>query len=263
MPEARPANIPRPSPFTNLLDLAKTLQFAWFSGHVVVLLTSLFYFVSFRSKSQFHNGLYRLTYLGVLESFSIIIYQQHFKAKNQTLSIKALAQDENVMYFAIALLWLLTPRFTLTMIPFIIFSTFHFLTYMKSVLLPQVLQWNDENRYVALITKFIRENNDKSMVWSGSAELLCLIAVIFRALLWYPKSWLVLIIYSTFIKVRYEKSAYMRNCVKKWEVRADGIVSSPSLPSSLKSGYVKFKETIKQLNKYKLLGGSTVPEKKQ
>ncbi|SCU83469.1 LAME_0C05292g1_1 [Lachancea meyersii CBS 8951] len=258
--------VPRHFQVSKFLSLAQTSQFAWFGGHLVVLTCAFLYMLTFRRGTlHLHNTLYRVLYLGVIESFGIIIYQQHFKHRGQpsgatgtngpapTLA-QLLLRDDNSMYVAIAVMWFLTPRLTLTMIPYVVFSFFHFLTYLKSVLLPQVFEIGPNSRLTVLIDNFIRENNDRSMVWSSFSELVCVAVVLVRALLWYPRSWIVALVYCLFIKIRYETSPYTRSGVKRWEVRLDGLMSHSGVPAAIKNAYVHFKNNVRQLRKYNLSG---------
>ncbi|SCU99949.1 LANO_0F04478g1_1 [Lachancea nothofagi CBS 11611] len=258
--------VPRHFQVSKFLELLKTSQFAWFAGHLVVLTCAIFYFLTFRGgASGLHNSLYRVLYLGVIESFGIIIYQQHFKHRSQASGTagaagptptipQLLLRDDNSMYVAIALMWFLTPRLTVTMVPYVVFSFFHFLTYLKSVILPQVFEIGPDSRLSTIIDRFIRENNDRSMVWSSFSELVCVIVVLVRALLWYPRSWIVAVVYCLFIKIRYETSPYTRSGIKRWEVRLDGLMSHPGVPVALKNGYVHFKNNVRELRKYNLSG---------
>ncbi|CAR30383.1 nucleoporin POM33 [Lachancea thermotolerans CBS 6340] len=262
--------VPRHFQVSRFLELLKTSQFAWFAGHLVALASAFLYLVTFRGGSSgAHNTFYRVLYLGVIESFGIIIYQQHFKRGTPAAGassagprppvLQLILRDDNALYVALAFMWLLTPRLSLTMFPYVVFSFFHFLTYLKSVILPQVFEIGAKSRLVMAIDKFVRENSDRSMVWSSFSELVCLALVLMRALLWYPKSWITAIVYCLFIKIRYETSPYMKSGVKKWEVRLDGLVSHPQVPAALKNGYVLFKNNIRELRKYNLSG--TAPPK--
>lgn len=233
------------------LELVKTLQFAWFGGHCLVLFTSLLYFLAARKNIKTHDALYRIFYTCVLETFSIIVYQQHFKGRN--VNINRFITDDNFIYALITLFWLLTPRFTFTMIPFIIFSLFHFLTYIHSVLLPTIFHFEEKDPYVQLISEFVRNNRDQSLVWSSNSEIFCFIIVTLRAISWKQRSWTTFIVYGLFIKLRYEKSKYMRNCIRKWEVRVDGLVSHPSVPSQLKYLYATLKRQLDNFGTIQLL----------
>ncbi|AAS53484.1 AFR113Wp [Eremothecium gossypii ATCC 10895] len=240
-------------PLQRFAGLVKTLQFAWFAGHVVVLLTASMYLLGVRGSSDFHQVVYSLLYLGVLESFGIIVYQQHFNLagkQGRGRSLQEFVHDENFLYCMLAAMWLLTPRFAATVPPFAIFSSFHALTYLKGVLLPVVFRAEENNSYMRLISGFLRDNHDKSLSWSCNSELACFLVVFLRALACRRRSWIVLALYSLFIKARYEKSANMRAVVRKWEVRADGVVSHPRIPAQLKRAYAKSKMQINRLGSF-------------
>ncbi|SCV04066.1 LAMI_0H13146g1_1 [Lachancea mirantina] len=248
--------------FSKLSDLVKTSQFAWFAGHVVVLFCSLLYAMTAfrRGNSGLHNVLYRMAYVGVIESFGIILYQQHLGRGNGTKApLQSLLREDNVLYVILAVMWLLTPRLTITLVPYVVFSLFHVLTYVKSVVLPQLSEQGQPSRLKGPIDNFVRENNGKSMLWVSFAELVCLLLVLVRALLCYRSSWLVLLVFSAFIKIRYETSPHMRSCVKKWEVHVDGLVSHPQVPARVKGFYVRMKNQIRCLNKYSIARGSSAP----
>lgn len=233
-----------------LIELAQTLQFSWFVGHSIVILSSLFYGLTGR------EWLYRLTYLGVLESFGIITYQ-HFwlkpKSKDTELNMVNLLQNENVLYFTLSLLWFLTPSFTFTLLPYSIFALFHALNYLKNTLLPQVFNMTLENsKVVVFINKFINDYNERCMHWVGTSELSLLLILILRILAWYPRSLIVIVLYSVFIKLRYENSKYMKTAFAQWRVRLDGVFAHPSIPPQVKLWYSKGKMALVNLSKYSL-----------
>ncbi|EDO17971.1 hypothetical protein Kpol_1054p18 [Vanderwaltozyma polyspora DSM 70294] len=232
------------------VELAKTLQFSWFAGHAVVILCSIFYILTA------NEILYRLAIIGVLQSFGIITYQHfHLKPKSNetTINLVNLLQNENVLYFSLALVWLVTPRFTYSLVPYVIFSLFHSINYMKNVLLPQVFGMTSEtSKVVARMDKFVTDYNDKCMHWVGSSELSLLVLVILRTILFYPKSLIMLIVYSLFIKIRYENSKYMKTIFAQWRVRLDGVFSHPSIPPQIKLWYSKGKLALINLSKYSI-----------
>ncbi|AMD21883.1 HFR028Wp [Eremothecium sinecaudum] len=264
-PQKQKEKGPAGGQLVRLTDLVKTLQFAWFAGHLTVLVMGSLYILSVRGSSRFHQALYSLLYLGVLESFGIIVYQHHYNAGSKQpgkgFTITELIQDENFLYCLLAMLWLFTPRFLWTVPPFFIFSLFHALTYIKNVILPVVFQADDKNSLVQLISRFLRENHDKSLSWSCTSELLCYVVVIFRALAFRPSSWIVFVLYSIFIKARYERSANMKTVVRKWEARVDGLVSHPQVPPALKRIYASSKMYISKLGNYAITRQSVPPSK--
>lgn len=275
---SRPANNQAPSNLPardkslvqRFMAVAKSLQFAWFTGHSVVLISSILYLLKM---SEFY---YRLAYLGVIESFGIIIYQQFF-TRNEPLqtqdaaatkaSIKSrvagLLKSEDVLYLVLANFWLFTPRFSFSLIPFFAFAVFHVLIYVEKVLLPKVfhLSSKDSSKILSFIDKFVVQYNDLCMHWVGTAELLIFILVLFRAILCFRRSWIILVVYAIFIKLRYENSKYMKAAFAQWRVRMDGIISHPSIPPFVKRAYNAIKMSLVRLSEYRLSGAPQVTKK--
>lgn len=241
------------SAFKKFIRLSRTLQFAWFVGHVTTLVASMLCFMST------NQALYRMAWLGVIESFGIITYQ-HYASQSKAssdqkkgITPQALLQNGDVLYFLLALMWFITPKFTLALVPYAFFSLFHVLIYLKSILLPEVFGLTAENsKAVSLITRFVRNFNERCMYWVGSMELNLFLFLALRALLWYPRSWIILLAYTLFIKIRFENSKYMQATFAQWRVRFDGAVSHPSIPPVLKRGYGKFKSMLIQISQFRL-----------
>lgn len=242
----------QPTALSKLLSLSKTLQFAWFTGHVVTLTSTIFFLLSM------NPVLYRVAWLGVIESFGIITYQ-HYTSKmpstggQKSVTPQALLQNGDVVYFLLALLWFFTPMFTLSLLPYAIFSLFHVLIYFKGILLPEVFGLNPENsKMVTFITNFVRSFNEKSMYLVGSIELNLFVLLLVRALFWYPRSWIILVAYTLFVKIRYENSKYMQATFAQWRVRFDGAMSHPSVPPMIKRVYGKIKSLLIQVAQVRL-----------
>lgn len=240
---------PQTTPTERFLKLANSLQFIWFAGHLVVILSTPLYLFTF---SDF---LYRTIYVAVLESFGIILYQQYY-LKTHSISIQAiknsLFNDENFFYFILASIWLFLPQSSITILPYFIFSLFHGLRYLETVFLPKVFLFNETNSWIVRIKNFSKDYNERCMYWVASIELLIFVQCIFKALLWYRNSWIGLVIYSFFIKVRYENSKYLTSVFSQWRVRLDGIISHPSMPPAVKRSYNTLKLKIVQISKYQL-----------
>ena len=87
-----------------LLQIIKTLQFAWFAGHVVLLLSTLRYSVSFLtfSRSGTINFCYRSAFFSAAVTYGIVVFKAY---KSRTRSGRAvrfgdMIWDENVQYFS-------------------------------------------------------------------------------------------------------------------------------------------------------------------
>lgn len=234
---------------------ANTLQGAWFLGHMVTLIASVAYPLTLDEQY------YRLAYFSILESFGIIIYQHFFVQpvpKENKLTFKSLIQNENVLYFALALLWFFTPIIGTSLLPFTIFSFFHALSYMDNTFLPKVCGFTKENsKLLAKMSQLIANYKDRSMYWVANIELSILSDLFRRALLWYPGSWINLVLYTLFIKIRYENSKYMQSSCTQWKTRTDNIFNHRFVPTIAKQLYNSFQSIVIKLSHYQLSNPTT------
>ena len=152
-------------------------------------------------------------------------------------------------------MWLLTPVFSLSLVPYILFSIFHYLTYLQNTLLPKVLTQTkdasgkiEENKIIGMIGRFNAKYNERCMFWVASTELLIEIILILRAIAFYRRSWIMFALFSLFIKIRYELSKYTKTAFAKWRVRMDGIISHPSVPPKIKEIYNLIKTKLIHLS---------------
>ncbi|SAM03605.1 hypothetical protein [Absidia glauca] len=107
-----------PSPNQSLVErvslLAQSLQFPWFVGHVLTLLGSFFYILSFFSNAK----AYKIAYLGALVSYGVVIYKTHGFPKFNAAYAQRLVTDENVQYFFLAAYNFFSDPVEVTLIPF-------------------------------------------------------------------------------------------------------------------------------------------------
>lgn len=88
-----------------LLALAQTLQFAWFCGHVTLLLCTLRYglsYITFNYYSTWAQFSYRTAFVAAAATYGIVVYKA-WRAKARAgkggqQAIVSLAADENVLY---------------------------------------------------------------------------------------------------------------------------------------------------------------------
>lgn len=97
-----PASLPLQQ---RLLALAQTLQFAWFAGHVVLLLSALRFglsYITFNFNSGWANFTYRLAFIAAAATYGIVVYKGYRARARQgkTGSPITLLADENVQYLS-------------------------------------------------------------------------------------------------------------------------------------------------------------------
>jgi hypothetical protein len=88
-----------------LIQLAQTLQFAWFAGHVTLLLCTLRYALSaafFQFSSGWAQFSYRTAFIAASATYGIVVYKS-FRARQKAgkpVSPLSFATDENVQYLS-------------------------------------------------------------------------------------------------------------------------------------------------------------------
>lgn len=224
-------------PKQDLNATVRTLQFAWFVGHVITVVSSLLLLLStvglFRRSARFW---YKAALVGVVESFGVLNYQL---VKKNGANIKVLLRDDNVQYFFLGVaLLVLRPYVLLTLSTFFLFSVFHVLLYTKHFLLPAL---DMENSPLSTkIGNFVTANNNQLIQLASLLELYTLAWLLVRTLSFRKRSLSPLLVYIVFIKLRFEKSAFTRRYFKLFELRVEDAVNGFGNPA-VKDLWVKVK----------------------
>lgn len=101
---------PPPSNLTlqeRVMRLAQTLQFAWFIGHVSLLLCTLRYglsYITFNYYSRWARFSYRTAFIAAAVTYGIVVYKGYRARMRQgkPTGVVALLTDENVQYLGMA-----------------------------------------------------------------------------------------------------------------------------------------------------------------
>lgn len=264
-----------------LKKLAQTLQFTWFVGHLSVVLSVISYFssyLSFNFYSPMATFSYRSAFFSAAVTYGIVVYKA-FRARTRpkgrlTLSPLVIISDENVQYLGIALVWLWSRQYSIAMLPFGIYSIFHIATYTRSILVP-TFQAGSSNGTTSppksstisdSIGVFVKKYYDTSMRLVASLEI-SLWCRIFMSVISFTKgSWILMIIYTIFLRARYTQSSFVQDQFRNYEARIDSLVGAQSIPptarqawNTLKNGLRTFHDAT-SLNKF--VGGASSTTRK-
>jgi len=88
-----------------LIHLASTLQFAWFCGHLTLLVSTVRYalsYITFHANSKWATFSYRTAFLAVVVTYGIVVYKAYRARMRQGKqgSPVAMLADENVQYLS-------------------------------------------------------------------------------------------------------------------------------------------------------------------
>ena len=119
------------------------------------------------------------------------------------------------------------------------------------------------------IGKFVKEYYDASMTLVASLELFLWFRVLFSAIIFTKGSWILLTIYTVFVRARYSQSSFVQGAISQGGARVDALVSGQGTPPAVRQGWDTVKGLLRQateateLRRY--VGGQqgAVPKKAQ
>ncbi|KAI1103934.1 hypothetical protein F4804DRAFT_308578 [Jackrogersella minutella] len=278
-----------PPPSANLplgervLALAQTLQFAWFSGHLVLLLCIFRYslsFITFNYTTSTARFTYRTAFVSAALTYGIVVYKtwrarQKVGAKN--VGVIGLLADENVQYLAMALVWLLSPQYSIVMLPYGIYSVFHVATYTRNNVIPTIqpnkapagaspgTKSQSANPLAEAIGNFVKQYYDASMSIVSALEITIWARLFLSAIFFQRRSWILIGIYTVFLRTRFAQSSHVQESFRMLESRIDSLVGAQGTPPAARSVWEGVKTGTRQFHDAtdisKYTNGSAVPKK--
>ncbi|KAI0889166.1 uncharacterized protein GGS22DRAFT_153322 [Annulohypoxylon maeteangense] len=266
-----------------LLALAQTLQFAWFSGHLVLLLCIFRYsfsLIAFSYNTGSARFTYRTAFVSAALTYGIVVYKtwrarQKVGAKN--IGLVGLLSDENVQYLLLASVWLISPQYSLAMLPYGIYSVFHVATYTRNNVIPTVqpnkapagaspgTKSQSANPLAEAIGNFVKQYYDASMSIVSSLEILIWFRLFLSAIFFQRRSWILIAIYTIFLRTRFAQSSHVQDSFRALELRLDSLVGAQSTPPAARSLWEGVKTATRQFHDATDIGkytnGSAVPKK--
>jgi len=274
-----PANLPLQD---RLLQLAQTLQFGWFVGHVSLLFCTFFYglsYVTFRYNSGWAAFNYRTAFISAAATYGIVVYKglrarqraaQGGKPQSPQGYI-ALFGDENVQYLLMALIWLYSRQIPLAMLPFAVYSIFHVATYTRANLIPTLQPTaqakagsspaaakadQSSNALANYLGTFVKTYYDTSMTLVAYLEIGLWFRVLLTAFTFSKGAFLLLVIYTAFFRSRYSQSTFVQSAFHDFAARIDALTANQSMPPQARQGWQTVKGLVRKvadatdLNKY-------------
>ena len=178
-----------------------------------------------------------------------------------------------------ALVWLFYYQVPLAILPFSVYSIFHVATYTRTNLIPTFQPAGPptagpDGKPVApkasalgdTIGRFVKQYYDLSMGLVAALEIALWFRCLFSAIIFTKGSWVLLIIYTTFLRARYAQSGFVQNVVRQFTARVDSALADQSIPPAARQVWETVKGGVKQfaaatdLRKY--VGGPPAQPKK-
>lgn len=145
-----------------------------------------------------------------------------------------------------ALVWLFAPQYPLAMLPFGVYSIFHVATYTRTNLIPTLQPstpiapaagaspsakaTTKPNATADTIGRFVKEYYDTSMGLVAILEILLWGRLLLSAFTFARGSWILIAIYTAFLRARFAQSSFVQGQFKQIEARVDSLVGAQSTP---------------------------------
>ncbi|KAF2101493.1 hypothetical protein NA57DRAFT_72933 [Rhizodiscina lignyota] len=269
-----------------VIALASTLQFAWFLGHLTLLFCTFRYgmsYITFNFNSRWAKFSYRTAFIAAAVTYGIVVskaYRAKLRQHKQAGALQ-MAQDENVQYLVMALIWLFSRQIPLAILPFAVYSVFHVLTYTRANLLPtifpppqQAAQPASPNQKTAKqssaladgIGKFVKDYYDSSMTLVAVLEIVLWFRLLGSSIMFQKGSWILIMCYTVFLRARYAQSSFVQGAFAQIGARIDAQAAQQGTPAAVRNGWEAFKGIARQgveatdLSKY--VGGAQGGPKK-
>ncbi|KAK4150148.1 hypothetical protein C8A00DRAFT_37239 [Chaetomidium leptoderma] len=268
--------------------VATTLQFAWFTGHALLLFCIFRYSFSW-IRMNYYGGMaqfcYRFAFLSAAGTYGIVVYKT-WRARQKTGAkqpggVVGYLADENVQYLVMALVWLFMPQYPLALLPYGIYSIFHVATYIRATLIPTLFPPQKINppagaspsakpQYTQhpasdAIGSFVKQYYDSSMSVVASLEILLWIRLLLAAIFFQRRSWILIAIYTAFLRARFAQSSHVQGSFSQLEARVDNLIGAQGTPPVARQVWDGVKGTARQfhsatdVNKY--ANGAAAPKK--
>jgi len=201
--------------------MATTQHYAWATGHTLLLLSAIRYYlalVTFKSPSPWW---YRTAFIGAIASYGIVCHKSLGTPQPNVTYIRRALLDENVQYLLLAVFWWMSKPVKVALVPFAIFSLFHTLTFVRTTLLPHFLPNGppttaggapQPHPLAKRLQVWVKSNYDKAMKVVAYAELLIFGFVLVGAIT-FQNSLLTPVIFAHFLRQRYYQSLFTREAV--------------------------------------------------
>jgi len=221
--------------------MATTQHYLWASGHFLLLISALRYFVAWVTFKSVSAWWYKASFTGALVSYAIVCQKSLGPPQPNAAYIKRALLDENVQYFMLAFFWWTSKPIAIALLPYTVFSLFHALTFTRTTLMPQFLPQGppatsggapQPHPLAKRLQTWVKANYDTAMKAVAYIELLIFVRVLLGAIT-FQNSLLSPVAYAHFLRQRYYQSAFTRDAIAYTTERIDKIVRKPGNPPQL------------------------------
>lgn len=148
-----------------------------------------------------------------------------------------------------ALVWLFSPSFYLALLPYAIYSIFHFATYTRSTIIPTIIpptqvaatdgsKATTKNYWAAdYIGTFVKEYYDASMSVVAGLEIALWVRLLLSAIAFQRRSWILIALYTVFLRARFAQSTHVQTSFSILEAKIDSQLGAQGIPPAARQGW--------------------------
>lgn len=156
------------------------------------------------------------------------------------------------------------------MLPFGVYSVFHVATYTRTNLIPTISPPQAASPQVGAspsakpvykssalsdsMGRFVKEYYDLSMGLVAILEITLWFRILLSAIVFVKGSWILLIIYTIFLRARYAQSIFVQNQFKDLSTRIDVLVGAEGTPPTARQAWETIKGFTRQFHDATILG---------
>ncbi len=154
-----------------------------------------------------------------------------------------------------ALIWLYSRQVPLALLPFTVYSVFHVATYTRTNIIPTLQApksapsgttpssptspkpSSSQSPLANSIGRFVKEYYDASMTLVALLEIALWFRIVLSAFTFSKGSWVLLVIYSAFLRARYAQSQFVQGAFGQAVARVDAQLQNQSMPPAVRQGW--------------------------
>jgi len=218
--------------------MATTQHYLWASGHFILLIASLRYFIAWATFKSVSAWWYKASFTGALISYAIVCHKSLGTPQPNIGYVRRALLDENVQYFILAFFWWSSKPVAIALAPYAIFSLFHALTFTRTTLMAQFLPPGQPataggapqpHPLAKKLQAWVKANYDRAMRLVAYIEVVILVRVTLGAIT-FQNSLLSPVLYAHFLRQRYYQSTFTREAFGSTTARLDGYVAASGVP---------------------------------
>ncbi|KAH0550881.1 hypothetical protein GP486_007755 [Trichoglossum hirsutum] len=162
-----------------------------------------------------------------------------------------------------ALVWLYSKQVPLALLPFAIYSVFHYASYVRQVIIPTLQPPQQvgspagaspsakpqykSSPFADWLGAFVKNNYDSSMYIVSFLEITLWLRLFLSVLIFQKNAWVLIIIYTAFLRARYAQSDFVKKAIAHLKGIIDAAVAGQNVPpvarqiwEAVKQGVTKF-----------------------